>query len=329
MLTLKYFIRRSINALLTYIVALILVFFIPRLIPGSPEELLASSYRLPAEAATALRARFGLDKPLHEQFTLYIKNVVFTFPPYFGISYSYYPTPVWNIVTSALPWTLFLLSLSTILTAILGALLGILAAWKHGTKVETLISSIALFFLSTPHFWIAMIFIMILGVYVPIFPVAGAYSSYIAVKPVFSLEFVADVLWHAALPILSLIASNFAVYTIVMRDNMISTIGEDYITLAEAKGLKPFQVIFKHAARNALLPVLTILFLNLGTMVGGAIVIEIVFSYPGVGMILFNAVLNLDYPLIQGFFYIVTISVIIANYIADIFYAFIDPRVRY
>jgi peptide/nickel transport system permease protein len=142
-----------------------------------------------------------------------------------------------------------------------------------------------------------------------------------AVKPVFSLEFVADVLWHAALPI--------AVYTIVMRDNMISTIGEDYITLAEAKGLKPFQVIFKHAARNALLPVLTILFLNLGTMVGGAIVIEIVFSYPGVGMILFNAVLNLDYPLIQGFFYIVTISVIIANYIADIFYAFIDPRVRY
>ncbi|MCC6004635.1 MAG: ABC transporter permease [Thermofilum sp.] len=329
MLTLRYFFRRSINALLTYVAALILVFFIPRIIPGSPEELLASSYRLPAEAATALRVRFGLDRPLFEQFMLYIKNVVFTFPPDFGISYSYYPAPVWNIVVSALPWTLFLLTLSTILTAILGTSLGILAAWKHGTKLETIISTIALFLLSTPHFWIAIIFIMIFGVYIPIFPIAGAYSSHMASKQFFSLEFITDVLWHAALPILSLVSSNFAVYTIVMRDNMISTMGEDYITLAEAKGLKPLQVVFKHAARNALLPVLTMLFLNLGTMVGGAIVIEAVFSYPGVGLLLFNAILSLDYPLIHGFFYIVTISVIVANYIADIFYALIDPRVRY
>ncbi|MEM2598096.1 MAG: ABC transporter permease [Thermoproteota archaeon] len=329
MLSWRYILQRSLNALLTYVVALIFVFIIPRLIPGSPVELMASSYRLPEEVAVALRTRFGLDKPPLEQFALYVKNVIFTFPPYFGVSYSYYPAPVWNVVMLYLPWTLFLLTLSTVLTAAIGVFLGILSAWKRGTKLEVLISTVSIFLLSTPYFWIAMILIMIFGVYIPIFPVAGAYSSHVVSKPFFSLEFILDVLRHAVLPILSLVAGNFASYTIIMRDNMVSTMGEDYITLAEAKGVKPRTIIIRHAARNALLPVLTLFTLHLGTMVGGAIVTESVFSYPGVGLLLFNAILNQDYPLIQGFFYIITVAVIIANYIADVLYVLIDPRVRY
>ncbi|MEM2029601.1 MAG: ABC transporter permease, partial [Candidatus Bathyarchaeia archaeon] len=211
----------------------------------------------------------------------------------------------------------------------IGVFLGILSAWKRGTKLEVLISTVSIFLLSTPYFWIAMILIMIFGVYIPIFPVAGAYSSHVVSKPFFSLEFILDVLRHAVLPILSLVAGNFASYTIIMRDNMVSTMGEDYITLAEAKGVKPRTIIIRHAARNALLPVLTLFTLHLGTMVGGAIVTESVFSYPGVGLLLFNAILNQDYPLIQGFFYIITVAVIIANYIADVLYVLIDPRVRY
>jgi peptide/nickel transport system permease protein len=219
--------------------------------------------------------------------------------------------------------------MSTLLTAALGISLGILSAWKRGTRLETAISTISIFLLSTPYFWIAMILVMIFGVYIPIFPVAGAYSSQVASKSFFNLEFIGDVLRHAILPMLSLVAGNFASYTIIMRDNMISTIGEDYITLAEAKGVKPRSIIIRHAARNALLPVLTLFTLNMGTIVGGAIVTESVFSYPGVGLLLFNAILNQDYPLIQGFFYVITVVVIIVNYIADILYVIVDPRVRY
>ncbi|MGQ9691791.1 MAG: ABC transporter permease, partial [Thermoproteota archaeon] len=157
MLSWQYLLRRGMNALLTYIVALVLIFIIPRLIPGSPEEMMASSYRLPGEVAATLRVRFGLDKPLFEQFMLYVKNVIFTFPPYFGVSYSYYPAPVWDVVMLYLPWTLFLLTLSTILTAALGVILGILSAWKRGTRLEVTISTISIFFLSTPYCCISII----------------------------------------------------------------------------------------------------------------------------------------------------------------------------
>lgn len=329
MISRRYLVLRSMNALLTYAVALVFIFAIPRLIPGSPEEMMASSYRLPGEVAAVLRARFGLDKSLSEQFLLYVRNVILTFPPDFGISYSYYPAPVWNVVTMYLPWTIFLLALSILLTAIIGILLGILSAWKRGTRLETAISGISMFLLSTPYFWIAMILIMLFGVYIPIFPPAGAYSSRVIYETFFCLEFVVDVLRHAALPVLSLVAGSFASYTIIMRDNMTSTMGEDYVTTAEAKGVETRAVVFRHAARNAVLPILTLFILHIGTMVGGAIVTESVFSYPGVGLLLFNAILNQDYPLVQGFFYVITIMVIVANWVADILYVFVDPRIRY
>jgi len=328
MISIKYLIRRTINAFVTYVVALILIFAIPRLIPGNPQDVMASSYRLPGEVANELSRRFGLDQPMSIQFYKYITNVVLKFPPDFGFSYIYYPLPVWDVVITYLPWTIFLLAFSAVLTAALGLVLGVLSAWKRGSKIETLISSVSMFFLSTPYFWIAMNLIMIFGVYLPIFPVAGAFSSDVYETP-FSIEYICDVLMHAILPALSLVMSSFARYTLIMRDNMVSTLSEDYILTARAKGVKERTIIFRHAARNAMLPVLTLFILQLGTILGGAIVTEAVFSYPGVGSLLFNSILNQDYPVIQGFFYIITLTVIIANYIADLLYVFVDPRVRY
>ena len=329
MISARYIIRRTINSLVTYAAALALIFAIPRLIPGSPEELMASSYRLPGEVAAELRHRFGLDQPMTTQFVKYISNVILRFPPDFGISYSYYPASVWQVVTTYLPWTLFLLTLSSVVTAALGLLLGVLSAWKQGSVVETLVSGVSMFLLSTPYFWIAMILIMVFGVYLPIFPVAGAYTSTVIYDTPFRLDYIYDVLLHAALPVMSLVISSFASYTIIMRDNMVSTLGEDYITTAMAKGVKTRSIIWRHAARNAMLPVVTLFILRLGTILGGAIVTEAVFSYPGVGSLLFNAILNQDYPVVQGFFYVITGMVIIANYVADFLYVFMDPRVKY
>jgi len=328
MITARYLIKRTFNALAAFVIAVVFIFIIPRLMPGNPTDQFASQYRLPAPVVAELKTRFGLDKPIETQFVLYVKNVLLTFPPDFGLSYNFYPATVWSLLVYALPWTIFLLGVSSILTAILGVALGMISAWYRGSKLEAFISSSSMFMLSVPFFWVAMILVLIFGVFLRWFPFSGAVSPS-AVYRGFSISFLLDALYHAILPILTLTIGSFASYTLIMKDNMMATLGEDYILTAEAKGVRKEDIMVKHAARNAVLPVMTLFVLRVGFMVGGSILTETVFSYPGIGLLLYNAVTALDYPLIQGAFFVLAFTVILSTLVADVLYTILDPRIRY
>jgi peptide/nickel transport system permease protein len=328
MITARYLVRRTLNSVLAFVVAVVFIFIIPRLMPGSPTDQFASQYRLPGPVVAELKEMFGLDKSIETQFVLYIKNVLLTFPPNFGLSYNFYPATVWSLLAQALPWTIFLLGTSSILTAILGVALGMMSAWYRGSKLEAFISSSSMFMLSVPYFWVAMILVLFFGVFLRLFPFAGAVSPS-AVYNGFSIPWLFDVLYHGALPVLTLTIGSFASYTLIMKDNMMATLGEDYILTAEAKGVKREDIMIKHAARNAVLPVMTLFVLRLGFLVGGSILTETVFSYPGIGLLLYGAVTGLDYPLIQGAFFVLAFTVILSTLVADILYTILDPRIRY
>ena len=328
MITARYLVRRTLNSVLAFVIAVVFIFIIPRLMPGSPTDQFASQYRLPGPVVAELKEMFGLDKPIETQFVLYIKNVLLTFPPNFGMSYNFYPATVWSVLAQALPWTIFLLGTSSILTAILGVALGMMSAWYRGSKLEVFISSSSMFMLSVPYFWVAMILVLFFGVFLRLFPFAGAVSPS-AVYNGFSIPWMFDVLYHAVLPVLTLTIGSFATYTLIMKDNMMATLGEDYILTAEAKGVKKEDIMIKHAARNAMLPVMTLFVLRLGFLVGGAILTETVFSYPGIGLLLYGAVTGLDYPLIQGAFFVLAFTVILSTLVADILYTILDPRIKY
>lgn len=306
---------------------MIVLFFLIRLSPITIEELLSSSYRLPEEAAIIMRKKFGLDQPIEIQFLYYLKNVVFKFPPDFGFSYFYYPMQVWDIVSMYLGWTVFLLTIALILTFLLGLIVGIVMAWKRGTFIEKILVTILTFSMSSPTFWLSYIFIILFSFIFPIFPPAGAFPP--TLKPSFTLDFIVSIMRHAALPLLTLVTTQFPSYAILLRDNMLYTFFEDYITTAEAKGVKERTIVIKHVARNALLPVMTLFAMQMGLLLGGQIMIEIVFSYPGVGKLIFDAILSLDYPLVIGFFYLILTLGIIMNLVTDLIYPLVDPRVRY
>jgi len=328
MLTARYLLRRTANAALTFFIAVVLIFIVPRLMPGSPVDMFASQYRLPGPVVAELTARFGLDKPIETQFMLYIKNVMLTFPPDFGLSYNFHPATVWSLLANALPWTIFLVGTSALVTAALGVTLGMISAWYRGSKLETIISSVSVFLLSVPYFWVAMILVLVFGVFLRLFPFSGATSPSLIHRQ-FDLPFVIDALYHAILPIMTLTVGSFASYTLIMRDSMASTLGEDYILTAEAKGVRKADIVVKHAGRNAMLPVMTLFTLRLGFMVGGTILAETVFTYPGVGLLIFGAITGLDYPLIQGCFFVLAFTVILSTYVADLLYTFLDPRIKY
>lgn len=323
----RYIIRRVLFAFFTWIVALSILFILPRLLPIGPEALLASSYRLPEVAVKIMRENFGLDLPIASQFILFLKNVVFSFPPDFGFSYIYYPMRVWDIILMYLGWTIFLLLFSLVVTVAVGTFLGIFMAWKRGSKIEKILSCFTMFAMSSPVFWLGYLLIVAFAMIIPIFPAGGAYSP--TLTPSFSLEFISSVLKHAILPMLTLVMTQAPSYAILLRDNMLYVFWEDYVLMAEAKGVKEEDIVLKHVARNAILPVITLFMMQIGLILGGQIMVEIIFSYPGVGRLIFDAIIGLDYPVIIGFFYLIISLGIIMNVIADLIYPFIDPRVRY
>lgn len=323
----RYIIRRTVSAFITWIIALCVLFVLPRLLPVGPEELLASSYRLPEEAIKIMRKNFGLDLPLTSQFILFLRNVVFNFPPDFGFSYIYYPTRVWDIVSMYLGWTVFLLLSSLIVTVTVGTFLGIIMAWKRGSIIEKILSYFTIFAMSSPVFWLGYILIIVFTMVIPIFPAGGAYSP--TLVPSLSFEFIINALSYAALPMLTLVITQAPSYAILLRDNMLYTFWEDYVLMCEAKGVREMDIVLKHVARNAILPVFTLFMTQIGLILGGQIMVEIVFSYPGVGKLIFEAILGLDYPVIMGFFYLIITMGIIMNLVADLIYPFVDPRIRY
>lgn len=305
--------------------ALTLNFLIPRLMPGDPVSILiaGSEGQIDADARDAIAAQFGIsDDPLPLQYVHYLRDLL---QLDLGVSLSQYPVPVADIISQSLLWTLGLVGVSTVIGFVLGTGLGVLLAWRRGTWSDHVLPGLT-FLNAIPYFWMALILVMLFSVTVSIFPAGGGYDRALFPEP--TAQFVGSVLHHAALPALTIVIGSFAGWVLQMRNMTVTIMGEDYVSLAEAKGLPRRTVLFGYAARNAILPSITGFALALGAVVGGSMLTEVIFNYPGLGYALFQAVSAQDFPLMQGLFLIISLAVILANLIADVAYVFLDPRTR-
>lgn len=305
--------------------AITLNFLIPRMMPGDPVELLLekSQGQLAPEAVADIRKAFGLtDEPMIVQYWDYLVKLSHGD---LGRSLAHYPVPVSEIVGAAMPWTVTLIGVTTIISFLLGTGLGVLLSWRRGTWTDHLLVGLT-FLNALPYFWMALIFVMVFAVNLGWFPTAGGYDPRLV--PDWDQPFVTSVLYRAILPALTIIIASFAGWVMGMRNMTVTTLGEDYVALAEAKGLPKRMVMLRYAARNAILPSVTSFALSLGHVVGGSMLTEVIFNYPGVGYALFTAVNTQDFPLMQGMFLIISMAVILANLVADFLYVLLDPRTR-
>ncbi len=316
-------VRRLGLYLLTAWVAVTVNFALPRLMPGNPiQDLIGKiqSQVTPAEI-NAIRLSFGdTNQGWLGQYFTYITQM---FHGNLGISITL-GAPVTSILRESVPWTVGLIGISTIISFVVGTFAGAMLGWTRGSRFDTLIPT-ATFFQAVPYFFLATVMLLAFGSDLHWFPVLGAYNQ--TVTPGWNWPYILNVVRYAELPLISIVLSSIAGWMLGMRNMMITMIGEDFVLMAVAKGLPRRKVIF-HAARNAVLPSIANLSLAIGLVVSGALLVELVFNYPGVGDLLLQAVLNADYPLIQGIFLCITLTVLAANLIADFIYLALDPRTR-
>jgi peptide/nickel transport system permease protein len=328
---LRYLGERLIIFVATIAISVTIVFFTPRLVPGDP--LGALSLKL-AQVGGNLGGkalveeysrRFGLDKSPAEQYVAYLRQLS---QGDMGYSIAVFPTTVGDLLKQAIPWTVGLLLMTTIVSWVLGSVIGGLVGWAGGRSpmLQALVP-VALVLYTIPYYILAIILVFLLGFMWPIFPLSGAYS--IGLQPSLSPGFIVDLLHHAALPALSIVLVSLGWWFLSMRSLIVSLKGEDYITWAEAKGLPEGRIFWAYAFRNALLPQVTGLALSLGNIVGGALITETIFAYPGLGYLIFNSIKSLDFPVIQGGILLIIVSVAVANLLLDLAYPLIDPRIRY
>uniref|UniRef100_A0A7J3ZJG4 ABC transporter permease n=1 Tax=Fervidicoccus fontis TaxID=683846 RepID=A0A7J3ZJG4_9CREN len=316
-----YVTKRALSAIPTLVVILILSFLLVRLAPGDPAALIAGEGATP-EYIENIRKEYGLDKPLHEQFLIYLSHIV---RGDWGYSLSY-SRPVMDVLIERIPTTLLLVGTGILVALLLGVVLGVLAAVKRNTAIDRCISAVALMLYSLPAFVVAQFLIYVFALKARMFPISGIVS--IGATHAGTLDYIKDVLWHLVLPATTLSLLLMAVYMRVTRASMIESLVSNYIIAARARGLRSSSIIFRHALKNALLPVVTIAGIQFGTMIGGVVITETIFSWPGVGRLTIEAVQSRDYPLLMGIFLLSAISVVIANLITDIIYTIIDPRVK-
>jgi peptide/nickel transport system permease protein len=317
--------RRAFFYLVTAFVALSLNFLLPRMIPGDPVSRMLQRFQghLDPHAVFALRALYGqTDEGLWSQYVDYWSRLLHGD---FGVSFSNYPTKVTTIIGQGLPWTLGLIGACTILSFVIGTALGTVAGWKRGGWVDGLIP-VTTFLTSVPYFWFGLIAVYLFAVELRWFPLAGGYTP--GIEQGFNFAFIDNVLEHAMLPALTIVVSSVGYWLLGMRNMMVTTLAEDYVLLAKAKGLSRRRVMNTYAGRNAVLPSLAGFALSMGFIVGGSIITEVVFNYPGIGYTLFQAIGGQDYPLMQGIFFIITVAVLGANLVADLVYVLLDPRTR-
>lgn len=314
---------RALQYLLVFIVAVTLNFLLPRFMPGNPLALIAGVDvgLLSPEQRAQIIANSGLDQPLLAQYFAYWGDL---FRLDFGFSFRQ-NRPIIDMIAERLPWTLLITGASLVVSALIGIVLGAASAWRRGrpTDVGTLSLMIALE--SLPSFWLGMLLVSIFAVQL------GWLPSFGAITPAGRLEgmdAVLDVVSHAILPVVTLSVLSVPGVYLTMRYSMLSVLGEDFIRTARAKGASERRVLFRHVARNALAPVVTVLALRLGYAFGGTVVIETVFSYPGLGRLVFESVSGRDYPVMQATFLVFTVAVLLANLLADLLYPLLDPRTR-
>ena len=322
----QYILRRLGFYALAAWLSLTINFLLPRLMPGDPAAAIFARFRgqLQPEQIQAMREAYGLtDAPLYVQYVQYIGSML---RGNLGISISAFPSPVTAVISTGLLWTLLLGGTALLVSFFFGNLLGIFSAWRRGSVLDNFLPPLLIFIGSFPFFWLALVALYFLGFQFGWFPLRHAYSD--TLRPGWNFTFIKSVISHLILPAGAIIVVSIGGWLLGMRNIMINMLGEDYITMAEAKGLTQNRIMFNYAARNALLPNITAFGMALGFVLGGQIIVETVFSYPGLGYQLTKAVSNLDYPLMQGLFLMITLAVLGANLIIDMLYVRLDPRVR-
>ncbi|WFE35640.1 ABC transporter permease [Micromonospora sp. WMMD975] len=322
----RFLLQRMAFYLFTAWAAITLNFFIPRIVPGDPVQALISRNqgRISADSIASLRVLFGLDsdRNLWQQYVAYWGQLLHGD---LGLSFTFFPAPVSEVIGSSLPWTVGLVGVTTIISFLLGTALGVGAGWRRGSWVDGLLPATT-FLSSIPYFWLGLVAIALFAGPGSFFPSSGGYEP--GLVPAFDAYFIPSAIQHSLLPAATILVSSMSGWILSMRNMMVTVASEDYITVAHAKGLSERRVALSYAARNALLPNVSGFALSLGLIVGGTLLVEIVFSYPGLGFQLFQAVGYKDYPLMQGIFLIITISVLVANLLADVAYLLLDPRTR-
>ncbi len=322
----RYVISRLGFLIISAWTAVTINFALPRMMPGNPAMLMVFRYQgtVSPLALHALEMQFGItNKPILVQYWQYLVNLIHG---NLGISLTYYPVPVIKIIETSLPWTLGLAGTATVIAAVLGTLLGIYSAWHHNQTGDAVLTTGTTFTGAIPHQWLGLLLLLGMGYSLHWFPIAHSYAS--NMTPQWTFAFAGTVIYHAILPAITIVVPGMGGWLLHMRNNMIQTLGEDYMVFARAKGASTRSQMFRHAARNALLPSVTNFAMAIGFVVGGVILVEVVFSYPGVGYQLFTAVENEDYPLMQGLFLVISLSVLIVNFLVDLLYSWLDPRVR-
>ncbi len=313
-----YVIKRTLFALVTVFAAITMNFALFRLAPGDAVSNLSRVPHATPETRLAIKKQFGLDKSKGEQYALYLRQLVHG---NLGVSFAN-SQPVSSNLRTAIVNSIPMVLLGTVFAIIVGTLTGVMAAWRRGTPLETVSVTTALGFYSMPTHWLGLMLVIL---FAGILPTGGMTNEFL-IDPSWWTHF-KDVVTHMALPSLTLGLVLYGEYTLIVRSAMLETLGEDYILTARAKGLRPWTIVRRHALRNALLPIATLVALSLGYIVAGAILIETVFSWPGIGRAVYDAVLARDYPMLQGAFLILTVSVVFFNLVADLVYFKLDPRI--
>mgnify|MGYP001627782474 CR=1 FL=1 len=327
----RYLGNRLVTLFLTIFIAATLIWIIPRLSPVDPAEIALG--RMAAGAGTVgnseeilaqLRAQLGIDQPWFIQYARYILGVL-QFD--FGLSTANFPTPVSSLIANALPWTLGLMLISITITFFIGNLLGALMVWEHSPRLVKVAIPAAMVFTSIPPILSALLLMWIFSAKLRLFPLTGAYG--LTVEPGWTWGFVQSVLYHGFLPALSIVVVTFGFWALGMRGLMIGVQGEDYTTLAKAKGLRPRYILYRYMIRNAILPQITAFALKIGMLIAGQVLVERIFAYNGMGKLLYDAILDQDFPVIQGVSFVIILMTALSVFLVDLVYPLIDPRIRH
>jgi len=316
--------RRLIQALLTILFIVVLNFLLFRAMPGSPDRVLTRNPNISADARAALRERWGLDKPLFpDQFVTYVAS---TASGDFGLSFKYRGQPVTEVLGSRIWPTVILFGLGELIAIVVGLGLGAYAGWRRGGPVDYVGNGLSLVLYATPYFVLGMFLLVVFASTLGWFPTNGMFST--GARYASFTDQLLDFAHHLVLPLATVSLGLIGLYSILMRSSIIETLSEDYVQTARAKGLREGRILRAHAVPNALLPAVTIVAIQLGYVIAGAITAEVVFNWPGLGTLTVQALSSRDYPVLQGIFLLLAVSVVIANLLADLVYAVLDPRVR-
>ncbi len=322
-----HFILRRIGFyLIAAWISVTLNFFLPRMAPGDPATMVFGRFKgqVSPGALEALKKTFGFtDAPLYSQYFTYVGQLL---KGELGLSIAYFPAPVADVIATGFKWTLLLAGSAVLISFILGTFLGILSAWKRGSWLDNSLPPLLAFIGAFPYFWLAMLLVYVFAFSLEWFPTGHAMSDSLEAR--WSGETLYDLISHAFLPALSIVVATLGAWMLTMRNAMMTVLGQDYVAVAHAKGLSPRRIIFRYAARNALLPSITGFGMAIGFVMGGSLLTEVIFSYPGQGYLLVQAVRTQDYPLMQGLFLLITSAVLIANALVDIVCLWLDPRIQ-